>query len=80
MKYTLTVTQEEYDFIVAAITTYAHFVCEESDRIKQKVADQASTWMIKQETEKMIATTKAAPWGLKKDGTPKKQPGRKVSS
>lgn len=79
MKYILTVTKEEYDFIVAAITTYASFVCQESDRINQKIADQASTWMVKQETEKMIATKKEAPWGFKKDGTPKKRPGRKAS-
>lgn len=73
MKYTLTVTKEEYDFIIKAMSAYV-------ENLQHKLGNQAQTWLIKQESEKMIATTKAAPWGLKKDGTPKKQPGRKVSS
>jgi len=70
MKYTISITKEEYEFILTAVDAYI-------SNLRQKMADQAQTWLIKEHAEKVIATT--APWGLKKDGTPKKQPGRKVA-
>ena len=65
---TITISRDEYDTIIKALDFY-------NESIKQRLADQAQVFMIKKET----ATTKEAPWGLKKDGTPKKQPGRKAS-
>lgn len=72
MKYTISITKEEYDFILTAVDAYV-------SSLRQKMADQAQLWLIREEGQKIIATTKAAPWGLKKDGTPKKQPGKKAS-
>ena len=74
MKYTITITKDEYDLILTAINAYM-------SGLQQKMADQAQLWITKTHNDKIIAekTTKAAPWGLKKDGTPKKQPGRKAS-
>ena len=69
---TITISRDEYDTIIKALDFY-------NESIKQRLADQAQIWMIKTEEKKMIATTKEAPWGFKKGGTPKKQPGRKAS-
>lgn len=68
---TITISRDEYDTIIKALDFY-------NESIKQRLADQAQIWMIKTEEKKMIATTKEAPWGFKKDGTPKQRPGRKV--
>lgn len=70
---TITISRDHYDLIVKALDFY-------NEALKQRLADQSQTWMIQKEGQKIIATTKAAPWGFKKDSTPKKQPGRKVSS
>lgn len=72
MKYTISITKEEYDFIMQAVSQYVQ-------NLQQKMTDQAQTWLIRTEGKKIIATTKEARWGYKKDGTPKKRPGRKVS-
>ena len=82
MKYTISITKEEYEFILAAVDAYV-------SNLREKMANQAQTWLIKQEGKKILAAStevlrkemdyymiKNAPWGLKKDGTPKKQPGR----
>ena len=65
---TTTISRDHYELILKAVDYY-------NESIKQRLADQAQVFMIKKET----ATTKEAPWGFKKDGTPKKQPGRKAS-
>ncbi len=72
MKYTISITKDEYDFIMKAVAQYV-------EDLKQKMTDQAQTWLVKTEDNKIIATTKEARWGYKKDGTPKKRPGRKAS-
>lgn len=72
MEYTISITKEEYEFILTAVDAY-------TSNLRQKMADQATSWLIRKEGEKIIASTKGAPWGLKKDGTPKKCPGRKAS-
>lgn len=69
MKYTISITKEEYEFIITAINSYIA-------NLQNKMADQASTWLIRTEGQKIIATTKEAPWGIKKDGTPAKKRGR----
>lgn len=82
---TITISRDEYDTIIKALDFY-------NESIKQRLADQAQTWMAKQEGKKILAISsevlrkemdsyvgRQAPWGLKKDGTPKKQPGRKAS-
>lgn len=68
----ITISRDEYDMIVKALDYY-------NEGIKQRLADKAQTWMAKVENSKIIAKKMEAPWGLKKDGTPKKQPGRKAS-
>lgn len=77
MKYTISITKEEYDFILTAVDAYV-------SNLRQKMADQAQTWLIRQEGEKTVLSVKKdirslmdAPWGYKADGTPKKRPGRK---
>lgn len=72
MKYTISITKEEYDFIMQAVSQYVQ-------NLQQKMTDQTQAWLIKTEGKKIIATTQEARWGYKKDGTPKKRPGRKVS-
>lgn len=69
---TITISRDHYDLILKAIDAY-------NESLKLRLTEQAKTWSVRTEAEKIIATTKAAPWGFKKDGTPKKQPGRKAS-
>ena len=83
---TIAISRDEYDTIIKAIDFY-------NESIKQRLADQAQTWITKQEGKKILAISsevlrkemdsyvgRQAPWGFKKDGTPKKQPGRKALS
>lgn len=65
---TLTLTKEEHDFIVAAVDAYV-------TELRQKLAPKS--WSVTVNSKGFVATLDA-PYGLKKDGTPKKQPGRKV--
>ena len=69
MKYTISITKEEYEFIITAVDAYVA-------SLRGKMADQANTWLIRSQGQKVIAVTKDAPWGLKKDGTPAKKRGR----
>ena len=69
MKYTISITKEEYDFILTAVDAYIN-------NLRNKMADQAQTWLVRAEGNKIIATTKKAPCGLKKDGTLAKRRGR----
>lgn len=76
MKYTISITKEEYEFILTAVDAYV-------SGLRQKMADQTTTWLIRQEGEKTVLKQNSrlresleAPWGRKKDGTPKKRPGR----
>lgn len=73
---TFTVTKEQYDFIIMAIEAYI-------DTLRQRIADDAMTNMIEKANKTNTITvssksvkTKEAPFGYKKDGTPKKRPGR----
>ena len=69
---TITLSRDHYDMIVKALDFY-------NESIKQKLSAPSAVRAPKERAKKVIATTKAAPWGFKKDGTPKKQPGRKAS-
>lgn len=58
---------------------------EMNDFVDQEFKKELAEWEVKQEGNKIVAThkpskrkSKAAPWGYKKDGTPKKRPGRAV--
>lgn len=67
---TITITRDHHDLIIKALDFY-------NEALKQRLTEKV--WSVQNEGQKIIATTKAAPWGFKKDGTPKKQPGRKAS-
>lgn len=67
---TITISREQHDLIVKALNFY-------NEAIIKRLTDKA--WNSLAEGQKTTATTKEAPWGFKKDGTPKKQPGRKAS-
>lgn len=67
---TITITRDHHDLIVKALDFY-------NEALKKRLTEKS--WSIQDEGQKIIATTKEAPWGFKKDGTPKKQPGRKAS-
>ena len=76
----------QYDSqVLAANTSFAEQRQKVNDAINEEFKKELSEWKIEQEGNKVVAThkpskrkTKAAPWGYKKDGTPKKRPGRPV--
>lgn len=53
MKYTISITKEEYDFIMQAVSQYVQ-------NLQQKMTDQTQAWLIKAEGKKIIATTQEA--------------------
>ena len=75
MKYTITLTQQQYDFIMMCCDAYI-------DSMRRSIADQATTCLLRAQEQKPAAKPVAesksedAPYGYKKDGTPKKRPGR----
>ena len=84
MKYTISITQEEHEFLMSAVAFYA-------DSLRNKLNQQRLISEIKKldmsdavpmSKAKKIAQRKSAeaPWGYKKDGTPKKRPGRAIKS
>lgn len=85
---TLNVTQDQYEMIIKALDYF-------NEGLKERLAHQAQMSIIPKEwtvttTEEgnMVAAVKRrsrprknsdAPYGLKKDGTPKQRPGRKTA-
>ena len=82
---TITISRDHYDLILKAIDYY-------NEGIKQRLADQAQTALMKDSEKwtvsavgnnliayanKTRAKSAEAPYGYKKDGTPKQRPGRK---
>ena len=63
MKYTITLTKQQYDFINSAVESYV-------EKLRQDLADQAQLSTLRKTKDQ------DAPWGRKKDGTPRKRPGR----
>jgi len=58
---------------------------EINEAIQNEFNKELAEWEMRQEGNKVVAThkpktrkSKAAPWGYKKDGTPKQRPGRQV--
>lgn len=78
MQYTITISQEQYDFIMKCCDAYI-------DSMRRSIADQATTCLLRAQEPKPAAKPVAAkksadaPFGYKKDGTPKKRPGRQPS-
>lgn len=66
---TITITRDHHDLIVKALDFY-------NEALKTRLTDKS--WTANAEGQKIIAKTLEAPWGFKKDGTPKQRPGRKA--
>lgn len=66
MTYTLTIQAEDFPFVIEAIRLRAKLL---SDSIMVQAESQSGA-------KQAPAPKLDAPWGLKKDGTPKKRPGR----
>lgn len=64
MNYTIKVTKEEYDFILTAVDAYV-------SGLRQKMADQATIWLISTASEKMASKVET-----KKEPAKKKRQGR----
>ena len=86
MNITLTIQESDYGFLVEAIKLRTMSML---DSLNNQVARQKQPAIaaapVKAEGEPVSFTVsvpkqkKRAPWGYKKDGTPKKRPGRPVS-
>jgi len=66
MTFTLTIQAEDYPFVIEAIRLRAKLL---SDSMQSQIENQIA---INQAPVKNEDT----PWGIKKDGAPKKRPGR----
>ena len=81
---TIDISKDELNFIrealafkYDALVNYLH-ACEEDSAINKSVKDTIAEWAAEQKDGIIIAKRNvAAPYGLKKDGTPAKQRGRK---
>ena len=66
---TITISRDHHDLIVKALDFY-------NEALKKRLTEKS--WSTQDEGQKIIAKTLEAPWGFKKDGTPKQRPGRKA--
>ena len=79
---TLNLTPLQYDIVKAAVAHYADKLIQivEQPTTTVTVTNGASSVTAEVPNYPWSAPTKIeAPWGLKKDGTPKARPGRKVA-
>jgi hypothetical protein len=91
MNINLTFQSADYEFIVEAIKLRTNAILEAmsiqydsqmmASNTRQVIEKEVGEWEVKQDGNKVTATlkpkkTKAAPYGYKKDGTPKQRPGR----
>jgi hypothetical protein len=92
MNITLTIQEADYGFVVEAIKLRTTSMLQSLDNQVSRQKEEASLvalrkqaltesgeepWEAEHQEEKIVAKRKVnAPYGLKKDGTPKKRPGR----
>lgn len=81
MKYTISITHEQMEFILSAIRAYTaslhQSIREQSSESLMKKQAQANPFITLDKPRKPHKSAEA-PWGYKKDGTPKKRPGRAI--
>jgi hypothetical protein len=76
---TLQVTPLQYDIIKAAVSAYTHDMMQVLEPKVQTVTvtNGSATATVEMPNYPWSESKKEAPYGLKKDGTPKARPGRK---
>jgi hypothetical protein len=91
MNITLTIQEADYGFVVEAIKLRTTSMLESLDHqfarqkqaaaqpIERKIIEEP--WEAEYKGDKIVAKRKVkAPYGVKKDGTPKQRPGRRVAA
>ena len=85
--YTIDILKSDFSYVVEAIRMRGYALADQiaAQALKQEQAKQQNTWTVTAKGNDLVAVNKStglkrspeAPYGYKKDGTPKSRPGRK---